>query len=49
MMRHFILAPIAGILMAGATASTTAGATIASQTFAQTLLNAGIPAISAGV
>lgn len=43
-----ILAPIAGILMAGATASTTAGATIASQTFAQTLLNAGIPAISAG-
>lgn len=44
----FILAPIAGILMAGATASTTAGATIASQTFAQTLLNAGIPAISAG-
>lgn len=44
----FILAPIAGILMAGATASTTAGATIASQTFAQTLLNEGIPAISAG-
>lgn len=44
----FILAPIAGILMAGATASTTAGSTIASQTFAQTLLNAGIPAISAG-
>ena len=48
-MPAFILAPIAGILMAGATASTTAGATIASQTFAQTLLNAGIPAISAGV
>ena len=47
-MSAFILAPIAGILMAGATASTTAGATIASQTFAQTLLNAGIPAISAG-
>ena len=47
-MPAFILAPIAGILMAGATASTTAGATIASQTFAQTLLNAGIPAISAG-
>lgn len=42
------VAPIAGILMAGATASTTAGSTIASQTFAQTLLNAGIPAISAG-
>ena len=48
-MPAFILAPIAGILMAGATASTTAGVTIASQTFAQTLLNAGIPAISAGV
>lgn len=48
-MPAFILAPIAGILMAGATASTTAGATIASQTFVQTLLNAGIPAISAGV
>ena len=47
-MPAFILAPIAGILMAGATASTTAGATIASQTFSQTLLNAGIPAISAG-
>lgn len=47
-MPAFILAPIAGILMAGATASTTAGVTIASQTFAQTLLNAGIPAISAG-
>lgn len=47
-MPAFILAPIAGILMAGATASTTAGMTIASQTFAQTLLNAGIPAISAG-
>lgn len=47
-MPAFILAPIAGILMAGATASTTAGAIIASQTFAQTLLNAGIPAISAG-
>ena len=47
-MPAFILAPIAGILMAGSTASTTAGSTIASQTFAQTLLNAGIPAISAG-
>lgn len=47
-MPAFILAPIAGILMAGATASTTAGSTIASQTFAQTLLNAGIPSISAG-
>lgn len=42
----FILAPIAGILMAGATASTTAGATIASSTFSTVILDAGIPAIS---
>lgn len=42
----YILAPISGILMAGATASTTAGATIASATFGQAILNAGIPAIS---
>lgn len=47
-MPAFILAPIAGILMAGATASTTAGATIGAQTFAGTLLDAGIPALSAG-
>ena len=47
-MPAFVLAPIAGIFMAGATASTTAGATIASQTFAGTLLEAGIPALSAG-
>lgn len=47
-MPAFILAPIAGILMAGATASTTAGATIAAQTFSGTLLEAGIPALSAG-
>lgn len=47
-MPAFLLAPIAGILMAGATASTTAGSTIGAQTFAETLLNAGIPALSAG-
>lgn len=46
-MPAFVLAPLSGILMAGATASTTAGATIASQTFAPTLLEAGVPAISA--
>lgn len=46
-MPAFILAPISGVLMAGATASTTAGATIASQTFASTLLEAGVPALSA--
>lgn len=45
-MPAFILAPISGILMAGATASTTAGATIASQTFASILTGAGIHAIS---
>ena len=44
----FVLAPIAGILMAGATASTTAGATVASQTFASTLLEADVSALSAG-
>lgn len=42
----YILAPISGILMAGATASTTAGSTIASATFGQAILDAGIPAIS---
>ncbi|MDD3240168.1 MAG: GntP family permease [Lachnospira sp.] len=46
-MPAFILAPLSGILMAGATASTTAGATIASQTFSGTLISAGVPAISA--
>lgn len=46
-MPTFILAPFSGILMAGATASTTAGATIASQTFASTLLSQGVPALSA--
>ncbi|MDO4296377.1 MAG: GntP family permease [bacterium] len=47
-MPAFVLAPLSGILMAGATASTTAGATVASQTFASTLVAAGIPALSAG-
>lgn len=41
------LAPAAGIVMAGATASTTAGATIAAQTFSGTLLEAGVPALAA--
>ena len=44
----FILAPVAGILMAGATASTTAGATIASQTFAATLTGSGVSALGGG-
>lgn len=46
-MPPFVLAPLSGILMAAATASTTAGATIASQTFSTPLLQAGVPAISA--
>ena len=46
-MPAFILAPVSGILMAGATASTTAGATVAAQTFAPTLLSAGVPALAA--
>lgn len=44
----FLLAPIAGILMAAATASTTAGATVASQTFSATLINSGVSAIDGG-
>ena len=46
-MPAFILAPLSGILMAGATASTTAGATVAAQTFAPALLEAGVPALAA--
>lgn len=42
----FVLAPLSGIFMAAATASTTSGATIASQTFADTLVASGIPALS---
>lgn len=37
-----LLAPISGILMSAATASTTAGATIASSSFGQTILAAGV-------
>lgn len=47
-MPAFLLAPIAGILMAGTTASTTAGATIGAQTFAGTLIKSGVSALSAG-
>ena len=42
-----VLAPVAGIVMAAATASTTAGATIASQTFSGALLESGVPALAA--
>ena len=41
------LAPISSVLLSGATASTTAGVTIASQTFCGALLEAGVPALSA--
>lgn len=46
-MPAFLLAPVAGILMAGATASTTAGAAIASQTFGSSLLASGVSTIGA--
>lgn len=46
-MPAFVLAPVSGILMGAATASTTAGSTIASQTFAAPLIEAGVPAVSA--
>ncbi|KGN03214.1 gluconate:proton symporter [Clostridium novyi A str. 4570] len=38
----FLLAPIAGILMGGATASTTSGTAVASQVFGDTILQLGI-------
>lgn len=40
-----LIAPLSGILMGAATASTTAGATIASSSFAEIVLNAGISGI----
>ena len=43
----FALAPVSSILLSGATASTTAGVTIAAQTFSGALLEAGVPAVSA--
>jgi len=43
----FALAPLSSFLLSGATASTTAGVTIAAQTFSGTLLDAGVPALSA--
>ncbi len=46
-MPAFLLAPLSGILMAAATASTTAGATVASQTFSSILTAEGVSALSA--
>ncbi|MBR8702008.1 hypothetical protein IX317_001927 [Fusobacterium sp. DD29] len=42
----FILAPLAGILMSGATASTTSGTAVASQVFGPTLLSLSVPALN---
>ncbi len=46
-MPAFVLAPLSGILMAAATASTTAGATVAAQTFAPALLANGVSGLAA--
>ena len=43
----FALAPFSGFLLSGATASTTAGVTMAAQTFSGALVEAGVPALSA--
>ncbi len=45
-MPEFLLAPISGILMSAATASTTAGASIASATFAPAIIDSGIASLS---
>lgn len=44
-MGEILIAPVSGVLMSAATASTTAGATIASSSFAETILAAGISAV----
>lgn len=43
----YLLAPFSGILMAAVTSSTTAGATIAAQTFSSTLISASIDPVPA--
>lgn len=45
-MPQFLLAPISGILMSMATASSTAGATIASSTFSDAILSSGLSSLS---
>ena len=42
---QMLLAPLSGALMSAATASTTAGATIASASFSQAILGAGVSAV----
>lgn len=46
-MPAWALAPFSSVLLSGATASTTAGVTIAAQTFSGVLSDAGVPAVSA--
>ncbi|EGT3653350.1 TPA: GntP family permease [Clostridioides difficile] len=45
-MPQFLLAPVSGVLMSLATASSTAGATIASSTFHDAIINGGLSPIS---
>ncbi|MBB3868488.1 GntP family permease [Parageobacillus toebii NBRC 107807] len=42
----YVLAPISGILMSGATASTTAGTAVASSVFGETMMSLGISALA---
>lgn len=44
----FLLAPVSGVLMGAATASSTAGTTLASQIFGETILSYGVSALAAG-
>ncbi len=44
----FLLAPISGIFMGAASASSTAGTTLASQVFGETILSYGVAALAAG-
>jgi GntP family gluconate:H+ symporter len=42
----YLLAPISGVFMSGATASTTAGTAVASNVFGETILHLGVPALA---
>ena len=43
----YLLAPISGVLMSGATASTTAGTAVASQVFGPTIIALGVSSLAA--
>ncbi|MDM5339732.1 SLC13 family permease [Fictibacillus enclensis] len=45
-MPAFLLAPVSGVLMSGATASTTAGTAVASSVFASTIIGLGVSALA---